>query len=271
MAEDSPLQSLNNVSRSTSHLWIDGHTKDLARLEEFEQLHSLSLYRLSKVNVPVLAKLSLPKLSSFGLRLAPLLDFHSFSQFKNLKEISIWQCSKLRSLDGLEALSELTLLYLSDLGALLSLDSIEHLPKLEKLYINGSMNTTQKVNSFLPIGGIDKKLSILELSGTQSADKQLHPLVNLPEPDTFSLTPWLFPLEEVALVAAAYPKWRKSLIKMKIDHFKKCTTCGGKLRQTFAYRSRAKCPSCEVTHFEKFDKNFFELIEEKKNLLRSKP
>ena len=271
MAEDSPLQSLNNVSRSASHLWIDGHTKDLASLDEFEHLDSLSLYRLSKVNVPVLAKLSLPKLSSFGLRLAPLSDFRSFSQFQNLKDISIWQCPKLQSLDGLETLSELTVLYLSDLGSLLALDSIEHLSKLEKLYISGSMNTAQKVKSFWPIGEIGKKLSILELNGTQSADKQLYPLTHLPEPDTFALTPWLFPLEEVALLAATYPKWQKSLMNMKIDHFKKCTTCGGRLRQTFAYRSRAKCPSCEVTHFETFETNFLKLVEEKKNLLRSQP
>ncbi|GJL65591.1 MAG: hypothetical protein NPIRA05_05620 [Nitrospirales bacterium] len=268
MANESLVQSLNDVSRSTTDLRVDGHAKDLATLEEFTHLKSLSLYRLAKANVPVLSNLSLPKLTSFGLRLAPISDFRLFNQLKALEDVTIWQCPKIRSLDGIEDLINVTSLYLSDLGAPLSLESIERLPKLENLSISGSVNAAQTVASLQPIGNIGRRLSTLELHGTKSVDKKLGPLTQLPEPASFTLTPWMFPLEEIALLAAAYPKWQKSLQTMHVEHYKKCGTCGSKLRQTFAYRSRAKCPSCDRSSFEKFEENFLALVEARKH---SKP
>lgn len=267
MTIENPLQSLRGVGRNVAHVWLDGYAKDLVDLEDFSHLTSLSLYRLAKKNVGVLANLSLPKLTALDLRLGPIQDCHSFSQFKKLKELSIWQCSQLLALNGLESLPEIRRLYLSDLGSPLVLDSIEKLSNLEELHISGSVHAPQKVRSFGPIGKIARKLSILELYGSKVLDKDLHALANLPEPNAFSLAPWFYALEDVAVVAAAYPKWRKSLKNMGIDHYKQCVRCGGRLRQTFAYRSRAKCPACDVESFKKFEKDFEDLVKEKEQLL----
>lgn len=268
MTIENPLPSLSDVSRNVAHVWLDGYAKDLVDLEEFSHLTSLSLYRLAKKNVDVLSKLSLPKLTVLELRLSPILDCHSFSQFKKLQELSIWQCSKLVALNGLESLSQIRRLYLSDLGESLVLDSIETLSKLEELHISGSVHAPQKVRSFAPIGKLSRTLSNLELFGSKVLDGDLPSLANLPEPNTFSLTPWLFPLEDVAVVAAAYPRWRNSLTNYGIDHYKLCAQCGGRLRQTFAYRSRAKCPTCDVESFKKFEKDFEDLVKEYEQLLR---
>ncbi|GJL63700.1 MAG: hypothetical protein NPIRA04_23540 [Nitrospirales bacterium] len=265
MGTENLLQSLGHVSRSATDLWVDGHAKDLATLEEFTHLESLSLYRLAKTNIPVLSNLILPKLTSFGLRLVPISDFRPFHQIKSLKDLTIWQCPKLRSLESIEDLPNITSLHVSDLGSPLSLETIERLPKLKKLYISGSVNAVQTVTSLQPIGNIGKRLSTLELHGTKAVDKKLQPLTQLPEPESFTLTPWLFPLEEIALLAAVYPKWQKSLMTIHVDHYKKCGTCGSELRQTFAYRSRAKCPSCDRSSFEKFENDFLALVQEKKN------
>ena len=269
MTIENPLPSLRGVSRNVSHVWLDGNAKDLGDLEEFSHLTSLSLYRLAKKNESVLAKLSLPKLTVLELRLGPMQACQSFSQFKKLKDLSIWQCSKLVALTGLESLSQIRRLYLSDLGAPLALDAIEALSKLEELHISGSVHAPQKVRSFAPIGKIARELSSLELYGTKVLEGDLPSLANLPEPNSFSLAPWFFPIEDVAVVAAAYPQWRKSLRNMGIDHYKQCARCGGRLRQTFAYRSRAKCPSCDVESFEKFEKDFEVLVKDKEQLLKS--
>ncbi len=266
MTFENPLESLRGVNRNVSHVWLDGFAKDLADLEEFSHLTSLSLYRLAKKNESVLAQLSLPQLNVLELRLGPMQACHAFSQFKKLKELSIWQCSKLVALTGLESLSQIRKLSLSDLGVPLALDSIEALSRLEELHISGSVHAPQKVRSFAPIGKISRELSSLELYGTKVLEGDLSALANLPEPKTFSLAPWFFPIEDVAVVAAAYPQWRKSLRNMGLDHYKQCARCGGRLRQTFEHRSRAKCPSCDVESFEKFEKDFEDLVKEKAEL-----
>ncbi len=151
----------------------------------------------------------------------------------------------------------------------MALDSIETLSKLEELHISGSVHAPQKVRSFAPIGKIARELFSLEFYGTKVLESDLPFLTNLPEPTTFSLAPWFFPIEDVAVVAAAYPQWRQSLRNMGIDHYKPCARCGGRLRQTFAYRSRVKCPACDVECFNKFAKDFEVLVKEKEQLLKS--
>ncbi len=264
MKDKGPIEKLAKLDRGRKELWLDGKAKDFSTLEEFSSLETLSLYSLSKSNLEILKGISLPKLKHLGVRLAPLVDLQAITQFNKLDTLTVWQCSKLKSLEGMSEFKSLTILHLSDVVRSISIDEISSLSELDKLQLTGSVNQKQYVVSFDPIVKLDKKFSELRLMGCQSDDGKLSGLSELPEPGYFDLTPFFFSLDEVAILAASFDNWKKHLLETKNKGFKKCKECGTEMLLTFARRARAMCPKCQKDKFAKFEVDFIALVDKYK-------
>lgn len=270
MAESRLHESLTNVDRSEIELWIDGHAKDLASLDEFTQLRSLALYRLSKQNISILSGLQLPQLEALSIRLGSFSDLSCISHFVTLKRLCIWQCSKLRSLDGVSSLTDLHNLTLLQTGPLESLEPIVSLNHLEELIVIGGIFSWQALSNFEPIAKLGRKLKLLDLTGTKAENPDLSPLTKLPEPDEFGISARFYPLDQVALLVAAYPKWGSNLMKLDYKGFRNCKKCNGPTKMLFATRSRDVCPKCDSARMEKFLSEFRLLVKQKQKELHRK-
>ncbi|MCJ7622673.1 MAG: protein phosphatase 1 regulatory subunit 42 [Anaerolineaceae bacterium] len=261
------LKSLRNISRRKTELWIDGHAKDLSVLGEFTALKELWLYRVSQQNIPVLEALELPKLEILSIRLASFPDLTSISHFNTINTLAIWQCSKLQSLEGINLLSQLRALTLMQNGTIASLEPIASLEHLEKLAIVGGVFAKQKLLSFEPIAHQRKRFKLLDLSGVKLENPDLSPLTRLPEPDEFGISARFYPLEQVAMLAAAYPRWGDQLMALNDNSYSECKKCAGSKKILFKARSRDLCPQCDAAKIEKFLTEFQLLVEEHKNQL----
>jgi len=257
-------KSIGSISRRKTKLWVDGHAKDLAALNEFQALDELWLYRLSKQNMPILASLTLPNLKTLSIRLASFSDLNCVTHFQTLLSLAIWQCSKLRSIEGLETLSGLRELTLMQNGTLTSLEPIAFLEQLEKLTIVGGVFAHQKLSSLEPISRLGKKFKLLELSGVKLEIPDLSPLTRLPEPDAFGISARFYPLEQVALIAATYPRWGRQLMQLRDNNYARCKKCGGPKKILFKARSRDRCPKCEAEKIEQFLTDFELLVDAQK-------
>jgi hypothetical protein len=269
MSESKLLASLSGVDRNREELWVDGHAKDLSALNEFPDLRVLSFYRLSKRNIPLIESLKIPTLEVLSLRIASIPDLHCLSRFHTIKELGIWQSHTFNSLDGLAQFRNLTKLFLMQNGGLKSLEPIASLMNLEELYINGGVFIKQKVSSFEPIARLQKKFKVLDLSGTKCENSDLSPLTRLPEPDEFGISARFYPIEQIAILAAAFPRWKERLVKLQTNNYSICKKCGEPKKMTFKYRMRDLCPACDSLKIEQFLSDFEQLVSEKKEELRA--
>ena len=269
MSDKKILQSLRGVDRNRDELWVDGHAKDLSALKEFSNLRVLSFYRLSKRNIPVIASLEIPTLEALWLRIASIPDLQCLSHFHSIEELGIWQSHTLRSLNGLEQFQNLSILFLMQNGALESLEPIASLKNLDELHIRGGLFAKQGAPSFEPIARLQKKLKILDLSGTKCENPDLSPLARLPEPDEFGISARFYPIEQIAILAAAFPRWKESLVDLQTNEFSICKKCGGPKKMTFKYRMRDLCPKCDSLKIEQFLGSFEQLVSEKTKELRT--
>lgn len=152
-------------------------------------------------------------------------------------------------------------------GALESLEPIASLTNLDELYVKGGVFARQETSSFEPVARLQKKLKVLDLSGTKCENPDLSPLARLPEPDEFGISARFYPIEQLVILATAYPRWKESLTTLQTNDFSICKKCGGPKKMSFKYRMRDLCPECDSLKIEKFLSDFEKLVSEKKEEL----
>jgi hypothetical protein len=135
------------------------------------------------------------------------------------------------------------------------------LKHLEELAIVGGVFAKQSVLSFEPIARLGKKLKVLDLSGVKLKNPDLSPLSRLPEPDEFGISARFYPLEQIAILAAAFPKWGDQLMQLNDNPYNSCKKCGEPKKILFKYRSRDLCPNCDQTKITKFLTAFQVMVE----------
>ena len=262
-----PQTSLAGVDRGITSLWVDGHARDFAALREFEALETLSIYRLPRRHLPVLADCKLTCLTALCLRHADADDLAFLSGFDTLETLTIWQSPKLKRLDGIEALSRLRTLILSDLGAVESLAPLAAFSGLRSLALTGGIWKTQGLPPLAPLAALTQ-LEQLNMDAAKVSDGDLSPLCELPRLTELRFGPRAFDPEEVARVAAAYPWWRRQLLDLEdFDKFAGtpgCKVCGTHRRILFLRRKKLLwCPSCEGAKLDAILADFERLVEEK--------
>src|SRR5262249_37360103 len=140
IAEGEPLHtSLAGIERGATALWIDGTAKDFSALREFVALKALRIYRLPRRHLPMRARCHLPRLTTLGVRHVDAGDFGFLSGFVTLDTLAVWQSPKVMRLDGIERLTRLTTLGLSELGAIESLAPLAGLTELRSLGLSGGV------------------------------------------------------------------------------------------------------------------------------------
>ena len=265
--DEQPVSSFGGVDRSVTSLWIDGQARDFADLWEFESLETLSIYRLPRRHLPMLADCSLAQLTALCIRHGNAEDLTFLSGFNKLRTLTIWQSPKLERLDGIEPLLRLTTLVLNDIGAIESLEPLASLNGLTRLALMGGVWNTQGLPPLAPLAALTQ-LEQLNMDAAKVSDGDLGPLCELPNLTELRFGPRAFDPEEVARVAAAYPWWRRQLLDLedfdKLAGTPGCKVCGTHRRILFLRRKKLLwCPSCEGTKLERILADFEGLVEQK--------
>src|SRR5262249_26267574 len=239
-----------------------------AALREFTALESLRIYRLPRRHVPVLAGCLLPRLTMLGVRHADAEDLGFLSGFGTLETLSVWQSPKVTRLDGIERLTRLTTLALSDVGAIESLAPLMALPGLRSLALAGGVSATQELPSLAPLRALES-LEQLNLMAAKVVDGDLGPLGDLRHLSQLDLSPRNFEPAEIARVAAAHPFWRRQLLTLPDfdtwEHAPGCKKCRGRRKILFLRRKKLLwCPRCEGAKLAALVADFDRLVEEKR-------
>ncbi|WP_119303626.1 leucine-rich repeat domain-containing protein [Dongia deserti] len=267
--QNEPLRtSLAGVDRGLKTLWVDGTAKDFAALQEFQALTQLTVYRLPRRHVPVLAGCRLPRLTTLSLRHADAEDLQFLGKLATLETLTVWQSRKLKRLDGVERLTRLAELYLNDVGAIESLAPLEPLTGLRILALTGGVQTTQVLPPLAPLRAL-VGLEQLHLTAAKVSDGDLSPLADLKQLTRLELSPRTFEPAEIAYVAAAHPFFLRDLLALPdFDAWagapgcKKCKSG----RKVLFLRSKKLlwCPQCEGVKLKALVAEFEQLVEEKR-------
>jgi hypothetical protein len=269
--ENEPLQtSLAGVDRRLTNLWADGTARDFAVLREFEALTSLRIYRLPRRHVPVLAECRWPALTTLSVRHADAGDLGFLAGFATLETLTVWQCPKLKRLDGIERLTRLTALYFNDLGAIESLEPLAALTELRILALTGGIEKTQALPTLAPLKALGK-LERLHLTSAKVAGGDLGPLAELPRLTQLELSPRNFEPDELARLAAAHPFFLRALLALPDfdtwDGAPGCKTCKGRRKVLFLRRKKLLwCPRCEGKKLAALVEGFERLVEETRRI-----
>jgi hypothetical protein len=267
--ESEPLHtSLAGVARGATALWVDGTAKDLAALREFTALEALRIYKLPRRHVPVLAGCPLPRLTSLSVRHAEAEDLGFLAGFVMLETLSVWQSPKVTRLDGIERLTRLATLALSDIGAIESLTPLMALPGLRSLALAGGVWSTQELPSLAPLRALES-LEQLNLTAAKAIDGDLGPLCGLSHLTQLELSPRNFEPAQIARVAAAHPFFRRELLALRDfdtwDNAPGCKKCKSRRKILFLRRKKLLwCPRCEGEKLAALVADFERLVEEKR-------
>jgi hypothetical protein len=269
IAGDEPLHtSLAGLERGATELWVDGTAKDFSALREFVALKGLRIYRLPRRNLPMLARCRLPRLKVLSIRHVDADDFGFLAGFVTLDTLTVWQSPKVKRLHGIERLTRLTTLGLTELGAIESLAPLAALTELRSLALAGGVWTTQGLPSLAPLRTL-ARLERLSLVAAKAIDGDLGPLCDLPCLTHLDLSPRNFEPAEIARVAAAHPFWRRQLLDLddfdQWAHTPGCKKCGSHRKVLFLRRKKLLwCPRCEGAKLAALMADFERLVEEKR-------
>jgi hypothetical protein len=267
--QNEPLRtSLAGVDRGLKTLWVDGTAKDFAALQEFQALAQLTIYRLPRRHLSVLAACRLPRLTTLSVRHADADDLQFLGKLATLEALTVWQSRKIKSLDGIGRLTRLAELYINDIGAIESLAPLEPLTGLRTLALTGGVQTTQALPPLAPLKAL-VGLDQLHITAAKVSDGDLSPLADLKQLTRLELSPRSFEPAELACVAAAHPFFLRDLLALPdFDAWagapgcKKCKSG----RKVLFLRSKKLlwCPQCEGAKLKALVAEFEQLVEEKR-------
>lgn len=245
----------------TAH--IEGQDLDIEKLvEEHPPRSELAIFTIRKADLAKLKGLDLLPLKTLGLRWMSAPDLTEVPFPKTLKELSVWHCSKLRSLNGLQEAENLEHLGLEDNGPLENLDAIGGLKNLTSLTIIGGFNALQKISSLKALEGL--KIRRLILRAVAGSDLDLSPVAGLGHLEALDIHGPNFEPRELAKVAAAHPWFLEQLLDLE-DYTlggMNCAKCGGRQKQMFLKRKKfLRCPICDEAIMHRTIDEFVKLVE----------
>lgn len=125
---------------------------------------------------------------------AGVTDITALTNLTKLKHLHLAAFSKVESIAILEAFTNLETLELEQFNKITDFTVVGKLTQLQGLGLDGSMWTTQKIDTLKPLQSL-KKLRYLTLTATQILDKTFDPILGLPELTMLSCS-WNYPLSE---------------------------------------------------------------------------
>jgi hypothetical protein len=192
LRSDAAVQSLPRL-RS---LWLQSYARNPLDLGTFEQLEDLSI--LWRPGAPKVFELQ--SLRSLSIANYPYVDLAPLANLKHLRRLTVRNNRKLASLNGIQALGELTDLALIDDQALVTLEplggspcrlrtlKVQHCRKVTSLEpLRGQIELEElqvtaggRIDSLAPLTGLATLRAFWFYESTVVADGDLSVLVNLP-------------------------------------------------------------------------------------------
>lgn len=236
---------------------------DWELVRNHRKAESLQFRNLKLDQVERLSEIGFPHLRALSLRFLRAPDLQILQWFPSVRRLQVWQSNKVISLSGLEHLPDLNWLMLSELGTLPTLEPLRNCAKLEWLALTGGIRKWQLLEgNYTPVAAL-RQLRGLLLGGVRGPS-DLGPLLDFPDLEYLSLPPALFPVEEIARLAARYHCYaaaRYWLLEFK-DDTQGCPRCGTKRVFLFLQRKRRTwCPNCDAARLQRIIEEFEELIE----------
>jgi Leucine-rich repeat (LRR) protein len=195
--------SLDDVPRDIQALFVHGNEKGILKLPEFQNLEILSVYKLSARYAPVLLEMN--NLKQLYIRDLQTTDLQCLANLENLTDLLLFQSGQVKSLKGIEWLSQLITLALDSHNELDTLQPLSHLSNLQGLRI--SRGLWKSVN-IVSLGDLEKlqQLKYLSFNDVLVKDNQYLPLTRFKQLEEIEVG-GNYSLEQLALMAAAYPQF----------------------------------------------------------------
>ena len=169
---------------------VDKWCTELPNLEELKYL-----WFVSRVNQKMFdAACRVPNLERLYIKWSGIKNLESLRHAKKLRHLWLGDSSQVESIETFGELNQFVTLSLNQLNRISDFNVIANLTDLEGLGINGSMWTSQKIDTLKPLANLHN-LKYLTLLSTQIMDKSFDPLLNLTELVRFESS-WNYPEAE---------------------------------------------------------------------------
>ncbi len=153
------------------------------------------LWFCSRVNQDMFeAACKMENLEGLFIKWSGIKDIDSLVNLKNLKHLHIGSSGQIENIKVFRNINWLSTLNLEQLNKVSDFTDISEMINLKGLGIDGSVWTTQKIDTLKPIGHLTA-LKYLTLTNTQIKDKSFDPILNLKELIRFNSS-WNYPETE---------------------------------------------------------------------------
>ena len=180
---------------------IDQWCEELPNLGEIR-----NLWFVSRVNQKMFdTACRVPNLEALFIKWSGIKNIDAIRMQKKLKHLHLGSSSQLESIAVLGKLDSLVTLDLQQLNRISDFSILSNLTSLEGLGIDGSIWTTQKIDTLKPMANLHR-LKYLTLTNTRIQEKSFDPLLGLTELVRFNSS-WNYPEAEFEKLKAL-PKLR---------------------------------------------------------------
>jgi len=140
------------------------------------------------------AACEMKNLEGFWIKWSGIKKIYKIEKLRNLKHLHIGSSSQIESIEVLKKLKSLVTLELEQLNKISNFSVISELTQLEGLGIDGSIWTTQKIDSLKPIENLTY-LKFLTTTNSRIIDKSFDPILKLNNLIRFNCS-WNYPESE---------------------------------------------------------------------------
>ena len=169
---------------------VDRWCAELPNLEEVKYL-----WFVSRVNQKMFdAACKAPNLERLYIKWSGIKNIDGLRNAKKLRHLWLGNSSQVESIDVLGENNHFVTLSLNQLNKISDFSVLAKLTQLEGLGINGSMWTSQRIDTLKPLANL-RNLKYLTLLSTQLKDQSFDPLLNLTELVRFESS-WNYPASE---------------------------------------------------------------------------
>lgn len=223
-------------------------------LSRLARLKKLWCFKIDEAKLREIAQcVSLRHLFLGGLRVA---DCTSLARLRMLESLSLETAHKVRNLDPLGELDQLTALGVLHFKSVRSLAPLRTLKRLRALAVAGSMWTRMTVESLSPLSEL-KELRLLHLTNRKPQDESLEALHELKSLEKLECGNF-YPMEQFARLRAALPRtrchWFSPAESMPIGECKKCGQAS--LVMLSGKGTRTACRSCDAVRIRRHEDAF---------------
>lgn len=131
----------------------------------------------------------LPNLESLSIKWSAIKTLRALEGARSLRFLDIGSSTAIESIDSLRSMKSLLWLRLEGLTRINRLDPLSDLVNLEGLSVEGSMWTTQRVDTLAPLGALTN-LRYLSIVNLRANDRTLSPLFALRNLEVFHSARW---------------------------------------------------------------------------------